>query len=91
MATLFFGDPAANRIYKSDADRKATLFTDNSKGTRALRKVQTDGASCLAAPAVRKADRRVPCHGSGMGWETSQAFLATARKKNAPTNGAMAA
>jgi len=34
---VFFADPAANRIYKSDADRQVTLFKDNSGGARALR------------------------------------------------------
>ena len=34
---VFFADPAANRIYKSDADRKVTVFKENSNGARALR------------------------------------------------------
>jgi gluconolactonase len=34
---VFFADPAANRIYKSDADRKVTVFKENSGGATALR------------------------------------------------------
>src|ERR1700683_3104152 len=33
---VYFADTAANRIYKSDADRKVTLFKDNSSGVAAL-------------------------------------------------------
>jgi gluconolactonase len=33
---VYFADPAANRIYKSDADRKVTVFKDNSSGATAL-------------------------------------------------------
>ena len=33
---VFFADPAANRIYKSDADGKVTLFKNNSNGAKAL-------------------------------------------------------
>ena len=33
---VFFADPAANRIYKSDPDRKMTVFKDNSNGADAL-------------------------------------------------------
>jgi gluconolactonase len=34
---VFFADPAANRIYKSDAARSVTVFKENSGGARALR------------------------------------------------------
>ena len=39
---VFFADPASNRIYKSDAAAKVTLFKDNTGGARALR-VGADG------------------------------------------------
>lgn len=34
---VYFADPVANRIYKSDASGKATLFKENSSGAKALR------------------------------------------------------
>ena len=34
---VFFADPVANRIYKSDPNRKVTVFKENSAGARALR------------------------------------------------------
>ena len=34
---VFFADPAANRIYKSDAARVVTVFKENTGGARALR------------------------------------------------------
>jgi len=33
---VYFADPAANRIYKSDPDRNVTVFKDNSSGATAL-------------------------------------------------------
>ena len=33
---VYFADPAANRIYKSDAGGKVTLFRNNSSGVKAL-------------------------------------------------------
>jgi len=51
---VYFADPASNRIYKSDADRKVTLFKDNSSGATALR-VGADGrlyASQLARKRI---------------------------------------
>ncbi|NOT59897.1 MAG: gluconolactonase, partial [Acidobacteria bacterium] len=34
---VYFADPASNRIYKSDASGKVTLFKDNTAGASALR------------------------------------------------------
>ena len=50
---VFFADPAANRIYKSDPDRKVTVFKDNSNGARALR-VGPDGRLYASQPARRR-------------------------------------
>ena len=50
---VFFADPAANRIYKSDADRKVTVFKDNSNGARALR-VGPDGRLYASQPARQR-------------------------------------
>jgi sugar lactone lactonase YvrE/predicted esterase len=57
---VFFADPAANRIYKSDPDRKVTVFKDNSSGARALR-VGPDGRLYAHQPARR----RIVSYGSG--------------------------
>src|SRR5260370_10096457 len=46
---VFFADPAANRIYKSDADRQVTLFKDNSGGARVLR-IVPDGRLYASQP-----------------------------------------
>ena len=51
---VFFADPAANRIYRSDPGRKVTVFKENSNGARALR-VGPDGrlyASQLARQRI---------------------------------------
>jgi gluconolactonase len=51
---VFFADPAANRIYKSDAARPVAVFKDNTSGARALR-VGADGrlyASQLGAARI---------------------------------------
>jgi gluconolactonase len=50
---VFFADPAANRIYKSDADRKVTVFKDNSGGARALA-VGADGRLLASQPARKR-------------------------------------
>ena len=50
---VFFADPAANRIYKSDADRKVTVFKENSNGARALR-VGPDGRLYASQPARQR-------------------------------------
>jgi sugar lactone lactonase YvrE/predicted esterase len=50
---VFFADPAANRIYKSDANGEVTLFKDNSGGARALR-VGPDGRLYAAQPARQR-------------------------------------
>jgi gluconolactonase len=36
QGSVFFADPGASRIYKSDSDGKVTLFKDNSSGAQAL-------------------------------------------------------
>jgi sugar lactone lactonase YvrE len=51
---VYFADPVSNRIYRADADRKVTLFRDNSSGAKALR-VGADGrlyASQLARKRI---------------------------------------
>jgi gluconolactonase len=50
---VFFADPAANRIYKSDTDRKVTLFRDNVSGTTALT-VGPDGRLYVSQPARKR-------------------------------------
>ena len=50
---VFFADPAANRIYKSDADRKVTVFKENSNGARALR-MGPDGRLYASQPARQR-------------------------------------
>ena len=49
---VYFADPASNRIYKSDASGKVTLFKDNTAGANALR-VGADGR-LYAAQLARK-------------------------------------
>jgi gluconolactonase len=55
---VFFADPAANRIYKSDADRNVSLFKDNTSGARALR-FGADGRVYASQPARK----RIVSHG----------------------------
>jgi sugar lactone lactonase YvrE len=50
---VFFADPAANRIYKSDADGKVTVFKESSNGARALR-VGPDGRLYASQPARQR-------------------------------------
>lgn len=53
---VFFADPAAHRIYKSDPDRKVTLFKefkDNSGGATALT-VGPDGRLYVSEPARKR-------------------------------------
>jgi gluconolactonase len=50
---VFFADPAANRIYKSDADGQVTVFKENSNGARALR-VAPDGRLYASQPARQR-------------------------------------
>ena len=57
---VYFADPAANRIYKSDANGKVSLFKDNSSGARALR-VGPDGRLYASQP-VRQ---RIVSYGPG--------------------------
>ena len=51
--TVFFADPAGNRIYKSDASRRISLFKENTRGARALR-VGVDGRVYATQPATRR-------------------------------------
>jgi len=50
---VFFADPAANRIFKSDAARHVSLFKDHTSGARALR-VGADGRLYAAEPAAKR-------------------------------------
>src|SRR4029077_12388468 len=50
---VFFADPAANRIYKSDAARVVTVFKEQSGGARALR-FGADGRLYASQPAARR-------------------------------------
>jgi gluconolactonase len=50
---VFFADPAANRIYKSDAGGKVSVFKENSGGARALR-VGPDGRLYAAQPGRKR-------------------------------------
>jgi gluconolactonase len=50
---VFFADPSANRIYKSDADRKVTVFKENSGGATALR-FGPDGLLYASQPARKR-------------------------------------
>ena len=50
---VFFADPAANRIYRSDAARGVTVFRENTGGARALR-VGADGRLYAIQPSARR-------------------------------------
>ncbi len=50
---VFFADPAANRIYKSDAARSVLVFKENTRGARALR-MGADGRLYAAQPAAKR-------------------------------------
>jgi gluconolactonase len=50
---VFFADPVANRIYKSDATRNVTVFKENTNGARALR-VGPDGRLYASQPARQR-------------------------------------
>jgi sugar lactone lactonase YvrE len=50
---VYFADAAANRIYKSDPDRKVTLFKDNSSGVTALA-AGPDGRLYASQPARKR-------------------------------------
>ena len=51
--TVFFADPAANRIYKSDAARTVTVFKENTGGARSLR-IGADGRIYASQPAKQR-------------------------------------
>lgn len=50
---VFFADPAANRIYKSDPSRAVTVFKENTAGARALR-VGADGRIYASQPSRQR-------------------------------------
>ena len=50
---VFFADPAANRIYTSDAARNVTVFKENTSGARALR-VGADGRLYASQPSRQR-------------------------------------
>lgn len=50
---VFFADPSANRIYRSDAARRVTVFRENTGGARALR-FGADGRLYATQPASRR-------------------------------------
>src|SRR5204862_5615668 len=50
---VFFADPAASRIYKSDAARTVAVFREHTSGARALR-VGADGRLYASQPGVRR-------------------------------------
>ncbi len=50
---VFFADPAANRIYKSDPDRKVTVFKENSGGAKTLA-VGPDGRLYASQPSRKR-------------------------------------
>jgi len=57
---VFFADPAGNRIYKSDAGGKVTVFKEDSGGARALR-IGPDGRLYASQPARK----RIVSYGAG--------------------------
>jgi sugar lactone lactonase YvrE len=57
---VFFSDPAASRIYRSDAEGKVTLFRENASGATALR-VGADGRLYAALPGRK----RIVSYGAG--------------------------
>lgn len=57
---VYFADPTSNRIYKTDATGKATLFKDNTSGAKALR-FGPDGR-LYASQLTRK---RIVSYGAG--------------------------
>jgi gluconolactonase len=50
---VFFTDPAANRIYRSDAERRVTVFKENTSGAGALR-FGADGRLYVTQPSRRR-------------------------------------
>ncbi len=57
---VYFADPAANTIYKSDADGKVTTFKSNTSGAKALR-VGADGRIYASQPQ----QKRIVSYGAG--------------------------
>jgi gluconolactonase len=57
---VFFADRATDRIYKSDADGKVTLFKDHANGARALRSGSDDRLYAFEAT-----EKRIVSLGSG--------------------------
>ncbi|HEX7139929.1 MAG TPA: SMP-30/gluconolactonase/LRE family protein, partial [Vicinamibacterales bacterium] len=50
---VFFADPGANRIYKSNAARTVAVFKDNTSGARALR-IGADGRLYASQPGAAR-------------------------------------
>lgn len=55
---VYFADPASNRIYKADAERRVSVFKEHAAGARALR-VGADGR----VYATQRAARRLVSYG----------------------------
>jgi sugar lactone lactonase YvrE len=51
--SVFFADPASNRIYKSDSSKNVVVFKENTAGAQALR-VGADGRVYASQPAARR-------------------------------------
>jgi gluconolactonase len=60
QGNVYFADPAASRIYKSDADGKVTLFKEKTNGARALA-AGPDGRLYASQPL----SRRIVSYGPG--------------------------
>jgi gluconolactonase len=60
QGNVFFADPAASRIYKSDPDGKVTLFKEKTNGARALA-AGPDGRLYASQPV----SRRIVSYGPG--------------------------
>jgi len=50
---IFFADPTGNRIHRVDAERRVTVFRENTSGARALR-FGADGRLYAIQPAARR-------------------------------------
>ena len=50
---VFFADPLANRVYRSDAERRVTVFKENTNGARALR-FGADGRLYASQPSAKR-------------------------------------
>jgi gluconolactonase len=50
---VFFADPASSRIYKSDSERRVSVFKEHTRGARSLR-VGADGRLYATQPSARR-------------------------------------